>query len=160
MSDEAVCAAAIGLTVLFAVWFCRFTKNFRTRKQKFIEKAKTAGNYTQGEYLKSKWRPGIRESHNISDRNPIQKVWYRYRVDGKEYTKHMTFQSIGTVSIEYPMSVTVYYDPRNPRRAYCPEEASEADRRTVRGLLCTAVIVLFLFGSFHLLRFLIGLIFK
>ena len=157
MSDELIMGAALILTVIFAVFFIRCQKKRKTGRQRFIEKAGAAGNCTLGTCEDYKLRLGVEESGSLHTRSDTMKVTYRYTVGGRAYRKRLAFQSPGKNSVDFPSTVRVYYDPRNPRRAVCPEEATWAHRRQTGCLLSIAATFLFLFLIFHFLRFLAGL---
>ena len=135
-------------------------KSRKTGKQRFIEKAKAAGNCTRGEYEDSEVSLGVADSNNSHFRNDTLIVKYRYTVDGLVYHKALPFQSPGRASIDFPSSVEVYYDPQNPKKAFCPEEATQAHQRRSGCLLSIGGTFIFLFLSFHLLRLIAGLFFN
>lgn len=119
------------------------------RKQKIIEKRKKAGNYTTGDMVSRKYRQGNRDMKDDVLRYDSYKVKYEYTVHGKKYYKEMTFQSPGMAGTDYPISVTVYYNPGNPRKSICPEE-SEPNK----GLGCLGTILLDVVICVLLLHFL------
>lgn len=156
-TDEILTAIAMVLTAVFGVFFYKYLKNRKTRNEKFIEKAKAQGSCTEGHCVDSRLSFGAEESKSERFRYNSLKVKYRYTVNGIVYHKSLTFQSPGTACIDYPAKILVYYDPRNPRKAVCPEEATWEQKRETGCLICLIGTFLFLFVSFHLLRFLVGL---
>lgn len=158
MNDEII--AGIALVIAGIVGFLTYKKKVggMSKKQKFIEKAKRAGHYTVGEYEDSKIQFGNRDSADIYMKSNALKVKYKYRVNGIAYYKQLTFQDPGKVSIDYPASITVYYDPQNPKKAVCHEEATKSKQRESGCLVTIGITILTLFAVFHILRLLIGLI--
>ena len=136
MSEELRLAIALicGLIILSIGYIKLFLKG-RSRKQRFIENAKAKGNYTTGKLIDSKLRLGNDESRNESFRYDRMKVTYEYFVNGVSYKKKMVFQSPGMVAVNYPYTVTVYYNPKNPAKGICKEEAQ-------RNAGCLGTIVL------------------
>lgn len=137
-------------------YYTNRVKNGKSKKQKFIENAKRNGNITVGEAVDVKIVLADRESSNPRMRSESRKVKYSYKVNGIEYFKHMTFQNVGRVSADYPFRVTVYYDPRNPKNAVCPEETSPANTRQNGCLVTIGITILTTFVVFHFLRILLG----
>lgn len=140
---------AVFAAIMLAGYIRLFFKR-TTGKEKFIEKAKSAGHYTAGTIRKSKRSYGNDDSNNSYFRNDRIKVTYGYKVNGKEYQKRLLFQSPGCVSIDYPYEITVYFDPKNPAKAVCKEEIS-ADRSG--GCLGTFLLdLIFCALLYHLLK--------
>ncbi len=131
MSDElrVGIAVVLGGIILIAGWIRLYRPPFRTRKHKLIEAAKAKGNVVEGKLFKKRFIHGDRSSENEVTRNDAMKVTYEYQVDGISYYKKMTFQSIGMVCTQYPDTVMVYYDEKNPKRSACPEEATREMRQ-------------------------------
>lgn len=119
-----------GLALMVAGVVAYLSRNIKlgsvANRAKFIEKAKAAGNYTIGKYVDSKRLLGNRESSNLVYRSDTLKVKYCYQVNGIEYFKNLQFQSPGKIFIDFPVDVTVYYDPKNPKKAVCPNEATKS----------------------------------
>ena len=153
MPDEAIMAAALVLTAFFGRFLYKHQKDRKTGKQRFIEKAKAAGNCTEGEYEDAKVHLGVDGSDNSHFRSDTLVVKYRYTVDGRVYRKSMPFQSPGKAGIDFPSYVQVYYDPRDPKKAVCPEEATWAHQHRSGCLVSIAGTLLFLGASFYLLRY-------
>jgi hypothetical protein len=124
-----------------------------TKNQKFIANAKQAGNYTIGQYDDSVLQFGNRESTNLYRRSDRMKVRYKYRVKGVDYYKTLFFQDPGKISIDYPYNITVYYDPQNPKKAVCPEEATKKQQLESGCLASMGITLLTLFVVFHVLKF-------
>lgn len=156
MSDEIIVGIALAIAGIVGFFTYRRKVGGQTKKQRFIENAKRAGHYTEGEYVDSKVLLGNRESSNLYLKNKTLKVKYEYWVNGVRYLKTLTFQDPGKVSIDFPVSVTVYYDPNNPRKAVCPEEATKTQQLRSGCLVTIGATILALAMSFHILRFLLG----
>lgn len=156
MTEEMI--TGIALVIAGVVGFTTYKSKIggMTKNQKFIEKAKKAGHYTVGEYEDSTVHLGNYNSSDVYMRSKSLKVKYKYQVNGLTYYKHMTFQSPGKVSVDFPVSVTVYYDPQNPQKAICPEEATKTQQRKSGCLASIGIALLTLFVVFHILRLLIG----
>lgn len=134
-------------------YYVNCVKNGKSRKQKFIEKAKINGNFTSGKFVDVKIILADRDSSNPRMRSESRKVKYSYVVNGVEYFKYMTFQNVGRVSVDYPFDVTVYYNPNNPKNAVCPEEATNAIHMQNGCLVTIFIFCLITFCLFHFLRF-------
>lgn len=143
MSEEirgaiALVAGAIVLVLCYVKLFLRG----RSFKQKFIEKAKAKGYFTKAALIDNKIRYGVSDSDNENFKNESMKCTYEYWVNGVSYKKKLTFHSPGLVAVKYPYSITVYYDPSNPSKSVCAEEASQGAQRTIGclGMIVFAVI--------------------
>ena len=152
MSEEL--KSCIIFVVAIALGIFSFFAHLRvpTRKQKFVEKAKRSGNFTEAECVDVKLYSnfGTRDNEKASVRSDLLKVKYRYRVKGIDYYKKYSFQSPGKVSIDYPYCITVYYNPRRPKRVVSSLDVSQSDQMRMGCL--TAIIVTILsilvFGYF------------
>ena len=152
MSEEL--KSCIIIVVAIALGIFSFFGRLRvlTRKQKFVEKAKRSGNFTEAECVDVKRYSnfGTRDNEKASVRSDLLKVKYRYRVKGIDYYKKYSFQSPGKVSIDYPYSITMYYNPRRPKRVVSSLDVSQSDQMSMGCL--TAIIVTILsilvFGYF------------
>jgi hypothetical protein len=156
MTEEIITAIALAIAAVVGFFTYKFRMQGQTKNQKFIEKAKRTGHYTVGEYADSKLQLGVEDSNNARMRNKVLHVRYKYRVNHIEYYKKLSFQSIGMVSPDFPIRVTVYYDPRNPKKAVCPEEATKSQQRQSGCLMTILVTVATLFCAFHILNTLLG----
>ena len=153
MPEELYTAIALGVAITVGTITYKRCRNNGTRKNKFIEQAKLGGYYTTGEYVDSKVLLGNPESSDIYLKSKSLKCKYKYQVNGVTYYKYMTFQSPGKVSVDFPVSTTVYYNPNNPKKAVCPEEATNSHRLRYAGLSSIVIAFLTLFCVFHILRF-------
>ena len=152
MSEEL--KSCIIIVVAIALGIFSFFGRLRvlTRKQKFVKKAKRSGNFTEAECVDVKRYSnfGTRDNEKASVRSDLLKVKYRYRVKGIDYYKKYSFQSPGKVSIDYPYSITMYYNPRRPKRVVSSLDVSQSDQMSMGCL--TAIIVTILsilvFGHF------------
>lgn len=55
-------------------------------------------------------------------------IKYKYTVNGKDYFKKITFQSLGKVTIDYPTEVAIYYDSNNPGKSVSELEISRVNK--------------------------------
>lgn len=136
----------IAVACFFAIVVLGYIRLFfkaESSGQKFIKKAKAAGNYTTARSVSSKYRQGNRESGNDTFRYDAYTVKYEYVVDGIKYYKKIRFQSPGMVGVNYPIQVTVYYNPANPKKSVCQEEAAPNRSLGCLGTLVIAVVVFF-----------------
>lgn len=138
-SAKSVIVATIFFSILLAGYIRLFFKR-KTRKDKFIEKAKAAGHCATGIVVKNKIAFGNDESGNSYFRNDRMKVVYEYKVGGKAYRKKLVFQSPGMVSVQYPYQIDVYYNPKNPAKGVCKEEISEDRSGSCLGTILLAVV--------------------
>lgn len=156
MKDEMIAAVALVVGVFVATTTYRKTKNKKSKKQVFIEKAKKAGHYTVGKLEKTKVYPGILDSSNPRLRHDSVEATYQYTVNGINYYKKIMFQNQDHVGTDYPMSVTVYYDPAKPKMAICPEEAHASSEIQPGCLKTIAITAISMFATFHIIRLLLG----
>ena len=145
-------AAATAVSILYKK---KFNKS-GSKKNQFIERSKKKGWVTQGVAVSNKFRGGIQGHSSPYMRADARTVKYEYRVDGKTYYKEMTFQSPGMTYVSYPDIVTVYYDRVNPRKAFCPEEATKAQEIKAGGLGAIGVFIATLFIVINILRIFLG----
>ncbi len=136
MSDElrVGISVGVGLLILLSGYIFSFF-DVKFGKAKFIEIAKAKGNCTQGYIIKDKFIPGDETSENEEIRSNTMRITYEYVVNGVKYKKKMSFQSPGMVTIKFPIVIDVYYDPRNPKKAVCKEEATRAIQQRTGCLL-------------------------
>ena len=158
MQDRLITAIALAIAGVVA-YLCRnLNWGSVVKKRRFIEKAASGGYCTVGVYDSSKVIRGIRESGNSVERSDAVKVKYRYEVNGITYYKQLTFLKEGRISVDSPLEIKVYYNPRNPKKAVCPEEATKA-MQVRSGCMTTMVIfVLALICVRYLLRILFGVV--
>ncbi len=144
--DESMRAkiALILATVTLVVGYFKIFLRGKSKKQKFIEKAKAEGNYTTGKCVDSKRIRGNKDSSTVEYRYDSYNVKYEYSVNGIIYSKKMIFQSPGMVGVRYPYEVTVYYNPKKPQKGICKEEAGKGEQRTA-GCFGTIVITILVF---------------
>ncbi|MGM9603114.1 MAG: DUF3592 domain-containing protein [Faecousia sp.] len=122
-------AVAIVISTILSCWYYKSVMKRGSQKQRFIETAKKKNCVTNAEYVDSIVIFGNRDSKDYNRSHSRIRVEYEYYVDGQKYTKDIVYQNLGGVSIRYPTTITVYYDPANPRKAVCPIEASSHDQR-------------------------------
>lgn len=156
MKDYVIMGISLVITGIISYFVYGRQKNKITKKQQFIEKAARDGYWEVGVYDSSKVIRGIRESSNSVYREDKLKVKYRYTVNGITYYKHITFLNNGKVSARFPSQVNVYYDPKDPKKAVCAEEATKA-MQVRSGCMTTMVItIITLTVVFNVLRVLLG----
>ena len=128
-----IIAVVIG-TIVLAIGYIRMCFKGKTSKEKFIETARKKGNYTTATLIDNKLRFGNDE--NPSFKYERMKCTYEYQVNGISYKKRITFQSPGMVSVKFPYTITVYYNPNRPSKGLTKEEAQNKE------FSCFATIVL------------------
>jgi len=132
------CIATFVYCFIFVYW------KGKSRKQKFIERAKQQGNVTTGTKISAKVYQGDASAKSYNARSNTWVVIYGYMVDGVEYKRKVKFDGgLGIPKANYPVQVNVCYDPRRPKKALCVEEVS---RVNYEGCLIT-MIVPFLIGQ-------------
>lgn len=156
MEDHVIMGISLVITGIITYFAYGRLKNKKTKNQQFIDRAARGGYCTVGVYDSSKVIRGIRESSNSVYRDDSLKVKYRYEVNGITYYKHLTFMNNGRISARFPSEVKVYYDPRNPKNAVCPEEATKAMQVRSGCMTTMAVFIITLTVVFNVLRFLLG----
>lgn len=156
MSDKIIAAIALVVGGFVGFTAYRGLSKKKSKKRIFIENAKKAGHYTEGKVEKTKVYPGILDSKNPRLRDDSLEATYKYSVNGVDYYKSIMFQSPGRIGTDYPLSITVYYKPENPKKAVCLEEA-HTSRDIESGCLKTiAITILTMFATFHIIRILLG----
>lgn len=145
----------IALVCGFIVFIYSFIRLFiygKTQKQRFIEKAKEKGWVTEGIFVDFKRRTYTRRSRGRNRyrrkrygykryRYDILTVKYEYFVNGKSYYKKLKFQIRKWDRAEFPHKVKVYFDPKNPKKAVCPQQATEAHQKE-NGCLLTILFTI------------------
>lgn len=156
MEDYVIMGISLVITGIISYFVYGRQKNKKTKNQLFIEKAASGGYCTVGVYVSSKVIRGIRESSNSVERSDTVKVKYRYVVNGITYYKQLTFLKEGRISVDSPLEIKVYYDPENPKKAVCPQEATRG-MQVRSGCMTTMVItIITLTVVFNVLRALLG----
>ena len=112
-----------GVAVLIAGYIRLFFPN-RSYKYKFIKKAEAKGHYKTATLIDSISICGNPEAKSSYHRYDRMKCIYEYKVNGVSYKKKLVFRSQGTISWDYPYTITVYYNPRHPSRGVCKEDVS------------------------------------
>jgi len=112
--------AGIAITVLFYIFLWKHRPYGRAKK--LTEYAKENGGVTTGYYVKDfTMRHNINMPQSEWNRN-WHKVKFRYTVEGREYYKWSRSEDIDN----FQSSVTIYYDPRNPKRACTQKQYAAA----------------------------------
>lgn len=156
MTDELIAGISLVIGFLVAVPCYRWSRHKKSKKRLFIEKAQKAGNCVVGEYASSRVLPGDLSSSNPRHRESSEIVKYKYTVGGIDYYKSLRFQTKGVIGTDYPYRVNVYYDPNNPRKAFCLEEADPSQQIQSGCLTTIGMTILAMFISFHIIRSLLG----
>lgn len=139
MKLEVITIISLAISITVGILSNKLLMGSKRGKHKFLEEAKKKGNVVQGILAGTKLLLGNEDSKNVRLKNDRIRATYHYTVKGKTYKKVMIFQSWGRVLPDYPASVQVYYNPSNPKKAVCPEEATESGRRQ-SGCLLSIVI--------------------
>lgn len=128
----------IAIVISFIIWLdiditvCRnFAKHkYKTKSEKFKEKAKVKGNFVIGREVKSKyyssWRDDDEKYHE-----EYYRVTYEYIVDGKKYKKKLNYKNSN-----YPLEQNIYYKAENPRKSIAETESKKGFIYT---MLCMSI---------------------
>jgi len=137
MSEDlkAVIAVVPGIVLFVYLYIMLFAK-WKTRKEKFIEKAKAKGHVTEGR--RAKYRYASMDNKQGKFSHYIIWVKYEYVVNGKTYYKKLRFKRH---RFSFPDHVNVYYDARNPRKAVCPHEARRGRSGYLIPLIATGLVI-------------------
>ena len=157
MNDELLVALAmIPAAIAARANYVRRTKGGKTKRMKFINKAKAAGAVTVGYYTGATYQYGDMTSDDKEMQSGSYVVNYEYEVGGRKYDKVLFFRTYGVTSVDTPNSVTIYYDPSNPKK--CMTEQDEEPILAVRSGCLTSMVVfaVVLFCVFHLIRMLLA----
>lgn len=153
MTEDMRSGIAFGIMIAIAlIGYIGMFRKGRPKYHKFIEAAKRRGTFVTATAVDTKYMYTDRKSDNAFLQHNQRTVIYEYVVDGKTYHKKLVFESPGTVTIDYPYTVTVYYHPDNPSKGICPQESTVAARNSW-GCLFTIVGA---FAAFFLVYFLLG----
>lgn len=132
MNETLIGCIALPIALFLCIRYNKWLKYRGSKKLQFIQRAKKKGAFTEGVKVDSDFYSGIRGHERRDVRTDSLVVTYRYMVNGIPYHKKMEFQSPGLLVIKHPEKVTVYYDPANPQKAVCPEEANVTDEKQFR----------------------------
>ena len=114
----------IAILISFLIWldinikvFKNFYKNnYKTKADKFREKARAKGNYVVGREIKSKYYSSWRDDNGKYYEDKY-KVIYEYIVNGKTYKKKLYYKNSN-----YPREQNIYYKTGNPRNSIAETE--------------------------------------
>lgn len=128
--DTAVMGAiAMAVSIPISVAYYRSVIKNGNREQRFAEEAKRQGNAATGTCVGTKWICGDHQD----GKNTYPAIWvkYEYRVAGRAYYKEVRFEgkTPRCIYIDYPDTVTVYYDPSKPKKAVCDVQVCEYNNR-------------------------------
>ena len=99
---------------IYYVWYIKTP----SKLEKKIQKAKENGNIVTATCVKTQFLAGRLDEETDSLKYGKQVVTYEYVVNGKKYKKKYSYQLPGSVSIDYPYTLKLYYDEKNPRKVY------------------------------------------
>lgn len=126
-------------------------KSGNTKNKAFAQRAIEHGWVATGRAVKVDTFYGDRSSSNADLRNRRVMVAYEFQVDGKTYYKHMSYQNKGMVTVDYPKTITIYYDPKNIKASISEAEVNQSVRADTgclqaggKGLLVFVLVVVIL----------------
>ena len=114
----------IAMVISFIIWldiditvFRNFMKRkYKTKSQKFKEKAKAKGNYVIGREVYSKYNSSWKDDDGRYHEE-YYRVTYEYVVNGKKYKKKLKY-----TDNKYPSEQNIYYKPGRPRKSIAETE--------------------------------------
>ena len=127
--------------IVFIYGILRWVIWGKSRAQRFIEKAQKNGCKATGTLVKTK---SVRKSTNYEG-ILIEKNVYEYVVGNRKYDIVLSFESSATKTP--PNYITVYYDPKNPKKAVYAGKGSRSKQVkngcgfTVLATFCTMFLV-------------------
>lgn len=128
-----VLGIAVGIICYIAVCV-----GVKTKKKRFIERAKEKRNFTTARYVKHFYVHGNGASSSSSmNRYDSVYVTYEYYVNGKRYKKKYCYSGEGKMVATYPNSFTIYYSGRNPRKVM--SEGESIDSRYTLGCFTSVI---------------------
>lgn len=99
--------------VIFVFFFIKSYLKGKSLKQRFVEKAEADGYVTEGVCIKTRRSLGTEKSGGFrAFKYDTLIVTYEYFVNRKSYYKKINYESPGSVSIDFPYKVAVYFDPK------------------------------------------------
>lgn len=107
-------------------------------RQRFIDKARENGCYTTASRVGISIKHGDHSSGDPAKRHDMGYCVFRYTVDGKSYEKNVAIWSKSLMGGGYPYEVTMYYDPKKPKKAYC---IYDVENNTYQGCGCVFCIL-------------------
>lgn len=129
MPDEIISLLALCVSVPVAVGYYKKVMGGNSKHDRFVEKAKRNGCVTTGVCVDTEYLLGDRAAKSMEERSPAIEVKYQYQVDDVTYHKRLQFQNPGSRWIDYPDTITIYYDKNNPKRVVTPAEFSSYARK-------------------------------
>lgn len=133
-----------GILTFAYLFVFKFVKG-DTKGNRLKIKAEAAGNVTVAKVFKNDYRRNLGEDGRYNS----QIVSYEYNVNGKRYTKKLTFTDV-SITVNYPDEVNIYYDSGNPRKAYADVEL-EGDRQKQHAFHISLVVPIFVIISVNVL---------
>lgn len=133
------------ISLLAGIVVCAFELRFlvfkgRSRNQRVVEKRKAKGCVTIGKMKDFKAVYGNGEDKGKEIGKDLYYVTYTYMVQGKTYKRTLCFESN-----DFPVEVTIYYDPNNPKKSLAANEATRAEQ-IQHGCLITVVSTILVIG--------------
>ena len=143
-----------GIAGILVFIFCYFRLILfgKSRKQKFVEKAKENGNFVEGVFVDVKISRGSNDISSEKFGNDIYVVKYEYCVDGAKYLKKLRFNTGGSMTESYPAKIMVYYNPNNPKKAIAGNEATAVQQKKSGCLTSFVVTGIVVWSLIRLLR--------
>lgn len=153
MSEEMInlIPGIVGILVFIFCYF-RLILFGKSRKQKFVEKAKENGNFVEGVFVDFRISRGSHESKNDAFGEDDYIVKYEYCVDGMKYYKKLRFNSGGSMTKCYPSKIMVYYNPNNPKKAIAGNEATAVQQKKSGCLTSFVVTGIVVWSLIRLIR--------
>lgn len=121
MTEAHLGLLAMGLGFVIAQIFKREMQNPGLRAARIIKKAKRSNSWIEGKLTDTSLRKGDGHSRCSYYKHNVMTATYQYDVQGKQFYKKIQFIEKGDIN-KYPTTVTMYYNPKHPKIAACPEE--------------------------------------
>lgn len=121
MTEAYLGLLAMGLGFVIAQIFKREMQNPGLRAARIIKKAKKSNSWIEGKLTDTSLRKGDGHSRCSYYKHNVMTATYQYDVQGKQFYKKIQFIEKGDIN-KYPTTVTMYYNPKHPKIAACPEE--------------------------------------
>lgn len=128
MPDEIISLLALCVSVPVAVGYYKKVMGGNSKHDRFVEKAKRNGCVTTGVCVDTEYLSGDPDAKSLEGRSGAIEAKYQYRVEGVTYKKKLLFRNPGSMHIEHPKTIEIYYDVHNPKKAVSPVEFSTATR--------------------------------
>ena len=118
MSEVMITFISFVISVVISLVFYIFVSK---RNTVLFERAKSSGCVVIGRVVNVSHSLGTGNiEHSDANRENSVKVTYEYVVNGKSYKKKFVYTANGRGTVDYPSSLTFYYDKGNPKRVFIP----------------------------------------